>query len=139
MLFVEIGTQKRKIGRIELVNVANKSGGVCRYNGMFTNVDKVNIKFTVDHKRDEGALKLLEKTFRKAKKLVDEFYSYPKDKVREHGLIKSSDIPDRYHKAFSGWLGVATVSVLDGETAINLSDLEGFLENRRNGFVPMWD
>jgi hypothetical protein len=154
MLFVEIGTQKHKIGRIELVNVGVGKNGICRYNGTYTSASKVKIKFDVEHKRNEGALRLLEKAFGVAKKAVDQYYSYPKEKVFD-GLIRDSDIPKRYKKEFGRFLGICTCSLIERkpcpegcvdvdtekkpEMAINLSDLEGFLQNRKNGFVPMWD
>ena len=139
MLFVDIGTQKRKIGRIELQNVGSKKNGICHYKGVFVNEGKARIEFEVDHKRTEGALKLLEKAFKRAKKVVDEYYTYPESKVQARGLIKDSDIPERWRNEFGKWLGIATVSLLDGETAFNLRDVDGFLESRKNGFVPMWD
>lgn len=137
-MFAEIGTQSRRIGRVELVNAGRGRGGACRYKGAYSNQDGAFIEFEVVHRRDDGALRLLEMAFRRARTAVDEFYSYPKGKVR-HGLLKASDVPERYREAFGKWLGIATCSELDGELAFNVGDVAGFLDNRRNGFVPLWD
>ena len=155
MLCVEIGTQNKKIGRVELLNVGVGNNGDWRYNGIYISESKAKIKFEVEHKRSDGALKLLEKAFRVAKKAVDQYYSYPKEKVIDGCLIKDSDVPKRYKKEFGKFFGIGTCSLIERkqcpegcmdvdtekhpETAYNLSDLEGFLQNRKNGFVPMWD
>ena len=139
MLFAEIGTQKRKIGRMELVNLGCGRGGKTRYMGSYANQDGVRLEFQLTHKRSDGALRLMELAFKMSRKLLEEFYSYPEEKVKEYGLLKASDVPERWRAAFGRWLGVATVSILDGETAYNLRDVDGFLENRKNGFVMAFD
>ena len=151
-MVMDIRIGKKKIGRVEIEGIRVKKNGKTVYE---VDVYRDGIKFemNVEHRRHDGPFKLMEIICRKASKMVDEYYSYPKEKA-ENGLIRGSDIPERYKKEFGKFFGVGTVSLLprrcpegcmdvekkpDEETAYNLSDLENFLDNRRWGRGKVWD
>lgn len=152
MMSVDIRVGDKVLGRLEVVHAHRKKDGKSVYR-VAGNRTGLRIAFQVEHRREDGPFKLVERICRRAARMVDEYYSYPKEKA-ERGLIRGSDIPERYRREFGKFFGVGTVSRLplrpcpDGcvdvdlkkeEVAYNLGDLEGFLANRRYGFVPVWD
>lgn len=151
-MITEMRIGKKEVARVELEGVRVKSSGKTVYNVIVLR-DKVKFEMKVEHRRTDGPFRLMELICRKAKRMVDEYYSYPKEKV-ENGLIRGSDIPERYKKEFGKFFGVGTVSLLprrcpegcmdtevkkDEETAYNLCDLENFLDNRIWGRGRSWD
>jgi hypothetical protein len=155
MMFIDVGTQKTALGKAEVLNKNFRyKNGETLYDVKWTGPHEEKFEFQVRHDRRRGAWGLAEKVCRKARKEMEKFYSYPEDKVTPEGLIRSSDIPERYKKDFGEWLGIATVSLLPcepcpegclqvdevkSETAYNLSDLVGFLESRLYGASRIWD
>jgi len=152
-MVVAMSIGKREIGRVELEGVGRRKNGKTVYE-MSVAKDGARLKDRVEHLRQDGPFKLVEKACRKAARMVEAHYSYPKDKVVD-GLIKESDVPRRYRKEFGKYFGIGTCSLIprrpcpEGcldldfgkkeETAFNVGDLEGFLENRRFGAMQQWD
>lgn len=151
-MIIEMKIGRHEVARVELEGVRVKRNGKTVYEVEVLR-DKVKFEMRVEHKRVDGPFKLMELICRKAKKMVDEYYSYPAEKT-ENGLIRGSDIPERYKKEFGKFFGVGTVSLMprrcpegcmdievkpDEEVAYNLSDLDNFLDNRRWGRGKVWD
>jgi hypothetical protein len=90
------------------------------------------------HIRSQGALKLLEIVTKQLQKEMEVFFSLPKDKI-VRGAIKGSDIPERYREACGNFMGIHTCTMIDGEIAHFVGDVEGFLNKMKTGVCPLWD
>lgn len=153
-MLVEVRTQKMVFGRAEVVNRGKLANGDSRYQVRWTGPNGEVLQFDVRHDRRKGAWALAEKVCRRVRKEMERFYSIPKDKVVD-GLVRDSDIPERWRKAFGKWLGIATVSLVSRkpcpegcldvdldkkeETASNASDVYGFLDAMLYGKCKVWD
>lgn len=138
MLRIDVRTQNKKIGRIEVLNLGRKHGKATKYAVTYKIPNGLKIEFDVYHIRCDGAIKLLALVSAKLFEEVNKFFSLPTDKI-EDGMIRCKDIPERYKKAFNKYSPVNTGGYIDGDMAMYVHDIEGWLTMMRNGIVPMWD
>lgn len=153
-MITEIRIGDKEIARVEIEGVRRNWKSNKTIYSVVVFKDKTKFEMEIEHVRMDGPFRLMEIICRKVRKMVDEYYSYPKDKV-ENGLIRGSDIPKRYRKEFSQFFGVGTVALMPktpcpvgcldldfkkkDEVAYNISDLLVFLDNRKYGRKKVWD
>lgn len=154
-MLVEVRTMRVALGKAEVVNRGFRySNGDTLYTVTWRGPNGEGLQFDVRHARSKGAWALAEKVCRRVRIKLEKFYSLPTGKVVD-GLVRSSDIPERWRKAFGKWLGVATVSLMPrkpcpegcldadvdkvGETAFNASDVYGFLDAMLYGKCKVFD
>ncbi len=137
MLSVDMRIGGKTLGKMEIINLSKFRGKKTRYSVKYR-IGKMLIETEVLHIKNEGALRLVEIVAKKLKKEMEVFFSLPKDKVI-NGAIKGSDIPERYRKAVGDFMGVHTCTMIDGEIAHFVGDIEGFLTKMKTGKCPLWD
>ncbi len=165
MLIVKIGTQRRKIGTLEIVQRQRLKSGSYRYDVTYK-AASIRVESKVSHRRPEGALRLVQRACSVVSKRIRAYYSIPQDKIRvlggpdncvtlwdEHDEagnetgamswpvmgMKYCDVPERYKKELGKHLGVHTATSLEGESVVYMSDLEGFINKMVAGIQPMFD
>lgn len=138
MLNVDLSINKKILGRMDIVNTCMRKGKKTKYVVRYYLPGKMVIETEILHIRKDGALRLMEIVSRQLNKEMKVFFSLPEDKIID-GAIKGSDIPERYREACGKFMGVHTCTMIDGEIAHYVWDIEGFLNKMKTGVCPLWD
>lgn len=141
-LYVDIGTQRNKIGNFKILNTCNQRGTRTLYSVVYTMSDGLKIETKVWHRRKDGALKLVELVVKAVQAAVDEYYSYPEEIVVKYDkmeCIMCKDIPERFRGPMAKDVPVYTGVLIDGETAMFRSDLDDWLAYKTKGVTLPFD
>lgn len=137
MMEVPILVRGREIKNLVIVNTSRKTkDGKTIYDVTCGLTPKIKLEFSVHHSPSDGALRLVSIVAAAAHRKMKSFFAIPKDKIVA-GAIKCSDIPKRYAGKLE--IGVVTGTIIDGETALWVSDIEGAIREIVNGRCPSWD
>lgn len=137
MIKIEIKTQCRKIGTVEIVNRRKCRGGKYEYLVTYE-VDGMKIECGCRHNRQDGIIKLVMLAMKELQKAADWYWDIPKDKIID-GAILVKDIPEHYREAFFKDNPCMTAPVLESGPAIWITDVEGWLRKMKTGISPVWD
>lgn len=138
MVYIDIKTQNGKIGHIDIRNLQVMRRGKTKYIVRYDLGEHMIVESMVWHHRNEGIIKLLEIAAKALHASINEFLSLPQDKIVE-GAIKCSDIPRRYLQSLNKAIPVCTGAIIDGESAMYVSDIESWLSKMKNGSGIIWD
>lgn len=143
----------RSLGKVQIDHTQKHRNGKRYYEASYKDKHTTH-KARVLHKESDGVLPLISKASKALEKVRREFYSFPEDKVRwvakrgdgivcvaqeedmqgnksdSHGLmpvICQCDIPERYRPFVMDWMRGQGCPVVDGVTAIYLSDFNRWL------------
>ena len=138
MVYIDIKTQKGMIGHLDIRNLQVMNRRRTKYIVRYDLGEHMIIEVNVWHHRKEGIITLLEIAAKALHKAMNEFFSLPQDKIVD-GAIKCSDIPRRYLQSLNKAIPVCTGTIIDGESAMFVSDIESWLCKMKNGTGILWD
>ena len=138
MVYIDIKTQNGMIGRMEIRNLLVMRRGKTKYIVRYDLGDHMIVESMVWHQRKEGIIKLMAIAAKALHKSINEFLSLPQDKIVD-GAIKCSEIPRRYLQSLNKAIPVCTGTIIDGESAMFVSDIESWLCKMKNGTGILWD
>jgi hypothetical protein len=138
MLKVDVRTQCSKIATLEVLNLKYARRGKTRYKVTYKLPNRIRLEFEVLHFRNNGVVALLGIIFKRLENELGEFFSLPEDKI-VGGMIRCTDIPERYKEAFCKYSPVNTGGYIGKDMALYVSDIEGWLRMMKTGVRPMWD